>query len=224
MTTVIQTARHRLLREVADDYIRKGYAVQIEPSEEEVPEFLRGFRPDLIITTPEEHIVVEFKATLAEQPDPGQYWSALEDAVKAQPGWRLQLLLDNRRETEWIEAFQPVLTVEETEARLQAGQQLADDGLLDSALIVTWSAVEAVLREAIRREGITLPNQGAAPLITVLYAEGGLARSDYDRLMQILSVRNQAAHGLKVSNLDRSFIDQARDIALRLMKRKHKAA
>ncbi len=123
-----------------------------------------------------------------------------------------------------VTAEQPVLTPEEIEARLQASRRLADNGLLDSALVVAWSSIEAVLREASRFAGLSLPNQGAGPLVTALYTDGDLERDDYLALMQILKVRQQAAHGFRTESLDRSLIERAQEIARRLLNHQRQAA
>jgi len=182
-----------MVREAADRYIRNGFPVQIMPMDADVPEFLRGFRPDLIVTTPEGRIVVNVKTKGTARAS--ENLEDLKKVVESHPGWRYQYYLDNRREDELVSAEQPVLTPDEIETRLQASQHLADIGLLDSALVVAWSSIEAVLWEASRSEGLSLPNQGAGPLVTALYTDGDLDREDYLALMQILKVRSQAAHG-----------------------------
>src|SRR5204863_700424 len=62
MVNIVQSTHDRLVREVANRYIRQGYAVQIEPTDADLPPFLHGFLPDLIVTTPDDKIVVEVKA------------------------------------------------------------------------------------------------------------------------------------------------------------------
>ena len=222
MPVVIQSTAYRLLREAADQYIRQGYSVQIQPLDEDLPPFLKGFRPDMIVTTPDGHLIVEIKSSSGKR-DTG-YWQQLEKALEGHSGWRVQLVLDDRRAEEMIGATQPVLSPEEREARLCASRQLADDGLLDSALVVAWTALEAELRDSSRAQNLNIPNQGPGPLITVLYAEGDLEREDYDALMQILDAYKEAAHGFRSDRLDRSLLDQAQSIAQRLMRQQHIAA
>ena len=43
-----QLERERLL-EVAEEYRQKGYEVLLSPQPEALPDFLRGYRPDLIV-------------------------------------------------------------------------------------------------------------------------------------------------------------------------------
>lgn len=222
MTTVIQSARDRLLREVADDYIRQGFPVQIEPAPAELPEFLREYRPDLVVTTPQGHIVVGVRSERDIRD--ADYWRRVQEAVDAHADWRFQFVVDSRREKELLGTELPVLNGEEAELRLLASQQLADSGLLDSALVVAWSTLEGVLRAVSREEGLELPDQGSAPLITAMYAEGSLERSDYDALMRILRARNKAVHGFRVQDMNRSFVEQTQEITRRLLAQERRAA
>jgi hypothetical protein len=222
MQIIRQSAHDRLVREMADRYIRQGCLVQIAPLNADLPEFLRGLQPDMIVTSPEGHFVVNVKARDAVWSE--EYWEKLKNTVDAHPGWHYTLVLNNRREEELFTAEQPVLSAEEIEQRLMASQQLADNGLLDSALVIAWSAVEAALWKSSRRQGLQVPNQGPGPLITVLYSEGNLSRKDYDALMSILKARIQAARGFKFEPIDRSVIDQVQQIMRRLMKQKRRAA
>lgn len=218
MSGVRQSAHDRLIREVANRYIRQGYPVQVEPGPTDLPDFLSRFQPDLIVTTPEGKIVVEVKSRgKARQVD---YWQALTDAINNQPGWEVRFVTDNQREEELFSAEQPILSQDEIEERLTASEQLARNGLLDSALLITWASIEALLRDASRKEKQILPNQGTGPLITWLYAEGGLDRADYDSLMSLLKFRNQAVHGFRVEQISPTLVEQAQSMARRLLKQK----
>ncbi len=222
MPTIIQSTHARLVREAAERYIRQGYPVQVEPLDEDLPDFLKGYHPDLVVTTPEGRIVVEVKSK--DNTRDSDYRQGLKRAIDAHPGWRYHYVLDNKREEELNGAEMPVLSRDEMKARLAASRQLADDGLLDSALVVAWSTLEAVLRETSRAEGLSLPNQGPGPLITALYTEGSLDLEDYETLMQLLPARNQAVHGFRVEKMDRSLVEQVQSITSRLLAQKSRAA
>lgn len=219
MLTVLQSVHDRLIREVADDYTRQGYAVLIEPSGDQLPDFLQGFRPDMIVHTPDGSLVVEVKGA-AHQRD-ADYWKRMTEAVKSHPGWRFHFVMDNRREEELASSIQPVLSEEEVTSRLQAGRQLAEQGLLDSALVVVWATLEALLRQMSRTAGVQPSNQGSGPLITALLTQSSLDRSDYETLMRILAARNQAAHGFRVSDLNPELLAQAQSLAQRLLRQQN---
>jgi hypothetical protein len=215
MPVALYSPGDRLLSEVAESYIRKGYPVTIKPLEEDLPEFLREFRPDLLVITPEEKVVVEVKGSDKLRPE--DFFERLEKAVQAHPGWSYRFVLHNVREKELKEALLPALGFDEIRERLDAGEQLASSGLLDSALVVIWSAVEGTLRQMAADEKLTIPNQGPGALITILYSEGSLSREDYDVLKRLLEIRNRAAHGFQVSDITPETVATARKIATRLL-------
>ena len=217
MIEIVQPTRDRLIRELANRYANQGYAVQIAPTDAELPEFLRGFCPDMILTNPHEKIVVEVQARGASRPE--SYWKELKNAIAQQQDWKLQLALNNRREEELQGIIQPILTKEQIEAQLQASQSLAESGLLGGALVLVWSALEAILRKASRDQGLELANEGPGPLVTTLYADGDLTRTDYLALSASLRARNLAVHGFQGEEINQSLVDQLQKIARRLTKK-----
>ena len=46
---------------IAAEYRRKGYEVIEQPSTEQLPDFLSGYQPDLIVRKGDEAIIVEVK-------------------------------------------------------------------------------------------------------------------------------------------------------------------
>src|SRR5438876_714727 len=152
MSTGSRSGYDQRLREVAEDYRRRGYRVTVEPSVRELPEFLRSYNPDLIAEGADESVVVEFKSSgRASETDD---WGQLAEDVRQHPGWRLELVLggdENRLAGEPIER-------DEIEARLEEGQQLSEAHMLDAALLITWSATEAAMRLASRKQRVELPD------------------------------------------------------------------
>src|SRR5579864_5686091 len=84
--------------EIADEYKRRGYTVIIEPSEVQLPDFLRGYSPDIIAQGPSESVVVEIKSP--DKTRPADYWSELAKTVRQHPGWRFEWIIDNRNARE----------------------------------------------------------------------------------------------------------------------------
>ena len=92
MVNIVQSAHDRLVREVADRYIRQGYSVQIEPGDADLPSFLHGFQPDMIVTTPEEKIIVEVKS--GGRIRRRSYWEELKNAVGKHAGEAIDMLIE----------------------------------------------------------------------------------------------------------------------------------
>ncbi len=216
MSTFMRPAyAQRFLGEVADRYIRRGFSVEVEPPQHRLPDFLQGFYPDLLATTPDEHIFVEVKGS--GKTYAVDYWERLQEAIKSHPGWRMELIVNNHREEELVEASRPLYSEHDIDERLRAGQRLAKRGLHDSALLVVWSALEAILRRLSQAKRLELPNETPATLITLLTSEGVLDRDDYDVLIKTLPLRNQVAHGHQAENIADVFA-RVRKIAARLFR------
>src|SRR5438309_2138764 len=77
MSIALQSANDQLLYEVAAGYMQKGFEVQIKPEANLLPEFLRGFSPDLIVKMPDgDSVVIHVK--FSGNTYPADYWSTLQ--------------------------------------------------------------------------------------------------------------------------------------------------
>ena len=155
-----------------------------------------------------------------EIPSPAEYWKSLQRIIEAEPGWRFQLVMDNRRLDELASVTQPLISEVEILSRLEAAKQLFNQGIFESALLVCWSALEGILRQRSRELELNLPNQGPAALITALFSEGDLDRVDYDALMRLMQTRNQVAHGY-LSEVNRQTVEEAIQLTDRLREDQH---
>ena len=134
------------MRETAERYQNKGYSTQIQPAAEKLPEFLREFQPDVLAQTPENEnvfVIVGFNSKIKET----ERWARLQEAIAAQSNWKLELVEKNWGQRKGVNMAQSLLSDEEIEARLRAGQRLARQELYDSALLTVWAALEAILRQ-----------------------------------------------------------------------------
>lgn len=211
-----RSAHDRLVQETADRYSNKGYSVLIEPRMEALPEFLRGFQPDLIAQTPENEnvfVIVGFNDSAKKT----EQWAHLQAVIAAHSNWKLELVVKKWRGEASSNAAQPLLSEGEIEARIRAGQRLARQELYDSALLTVWAALEAILRRIIQTEKVELQNESPGALISTLTFEGLLDREDYKTLRDILPQRNQAAHGHRPDNPAEA-VKQMMAIARRLLR------
>jgi REase_AHJR-like len=185
--------RRKRLREIAAEYERRGYRVHIEPSPSQLPAFLRSYRPDLVAEGPDESVVVEVK--VPGRSAPGDVWAALAAAVRDQPGWRLELMVER---SSFGEDLEP-LNRQEILARLREGQALLEHGSADAALLITWAGAEAALRLLFEAEDVEAPDWRPGTLIARLYSDGVLDREAYDVLVRGMNLRNAIAHGFRAS-------------------------
>jgi hypothetical protein len=164
------------------------------PGQASLPHFLSGFRPDLIAYGPEESVVVEVetKATLPQAHD----LIALSDAVNAQPGWRLALIVANDRSTT-ADGSTEELGDHEIRDRVERVRQLLKLDQKDAAALLAWSAAEATLRLICRREGIRVDRNQPASMTKQLYSLGVLSREEYELLREAFGLRNLIIHGYR---------------------------
>lgn len=180
-----QLERRRLL-EVAREYRNRGYQVQIEPSDP--PAFLQDLTPDLVALSEDDNVVVEIVSR--ESIGHRERLERLAESVEAMSGWRFELVVTNPQK-------QPTqdISLAEAKSRLSQAGQLKEQGALAAALLVAWSAAEAVLRQGATREGVDNTQLTPVRLVKTLYSLGILTRGEYERLEDAAEARNAAAHG-----------------------------
>jgi uncharacterized protein YutE (UPF0331/DUF86 family) len=204
VATARESEREYLLK-LAEDYRGKDYQIVFQPPLDELPDFLREYKPDMLALGNHESVVIEVKARPLLEGD-SDYLKSLAQAIEIHPGWRFELvvLAPDQAEDEFeLTDFSPYrgnLRVQEIKPGLQIAKELAASQP-ESALLYAWSLVEAILRHLAKSEEISLKTFEALYLIKTLVAEGIISRSDYQSLIDTLPLRNAIAHGFKVDSL-----------------------
>lgn len=219
MQTVIEFVHDNLVREVADSFAREGFAVALFPRDERLPNFLKGLRPDLIVTTPEKKIIVGVSSGAGNVEE----WAALRRAVEGRPGWDFELAVNWRRRTELEREVAPNMTIDQIRHRLATGRELATVGSLDMAVVAIWPALEAALRESAATQRLLGAEQGPRALIAILERDGDLMWVDYKELNRLCEIADRAIHGYRVDDLQRADIESMERIALATLNRIERA-
>jgi hypothetical protein len=192
----MNTSHKRLaVARIADEYRARGYSVVIEPAGAELPGFLEGYRPDLIARSPSDSVVlaVRIGSELAQ----GERLRPIAERVEREPGWRLSLVVVRDGESPTLDAeFAPPLSIDKIRDRFARAQELAARSQDDAAFLLLWTSLEALLRRITDRAHFPLHSVPTSTLIRELQAAGELDRSQYDRAMRALTVRNALVHGL----------------------------
>jgi REase_AHJR-like len=92
-TTPLERQRVRAL---VEEYRSKGYEVIEMPSPEQLPDFLTGYRPDLLIRKGDETIVVEVKSRASLGKDP--QIRELARLLSSKPNWNFELVVVREEE------------------------------------------------------------------------------------------------------------------------------
>lgn len=211
--------RERLLK-IAEEYRNKGYEVFFHPSPEDLPNFLKNYRPDMIVRREDEAVIIEVNSRRSLNSSAGQYLQNLAQSVEQHPGWRFELVMTNPEDVAYSSKAESSLQESEIEARLQVARQLALQHP-DSAILYSWSLVEATLRLVAEHEGLILQRLDPFYLVKQLVTEGVILRSEYQLLMDALSLRNAIAHGFKATEITQEAVCELIDVAEQLLRTLH---
>lgn len=180
---------------IAEEYRRDGYEVVIQPSAELLPSELRKFQPDILAHRQNERVLIEVKSR--RQFAAESELSALAGRVGKLKGWRLEIqFVEPPRERDQQQAAP--LSLEEATARLNSATLLLSQKDPGAALVVAWSAFEAVLRRLCWKADVPVVPWNGRRAAKQLLSIGLLSRSDYNLFMRGLEARNQVVHGATV--------------------------
>jgi uncharacterized protein YutE (UPF0331/DUF86 family) len=200
MNNFSHEAYRQKLQEIAAEYAARGYEVLVEPSPEQLPEFLAGFRPDLVARGPNDSVVVEVK--VGTQTAASERFRELAETIQRQPGWRFSLVVIDPRSDEVAPPTQQLLDRQEIVDRLGRANELLKTGATDAAFLLMWVSVEALLRHIATREGLPLERVPSSSLMKELFSLGILSRSELEVAQRAFSVRNALVHGFATTRLD----------------------
>ncbi len=164
---------------------RKGYTLVREPSQQQLPQFLKGFRPDAIATGAEPSLVIEVAS--GQGPAKANRVHRLKSALDGQEGWRLEVVYVGSEGT----PIKPA-SLEAAESALHRAEALAPSDP-EAALLLAWAAVEAVGRAL--EPGLAEFSLGAVALVDLLVGYGHLSQEDGVKLRELALKRNRIAHG-----------------------------
>ena len=203
--TVIRTPQE-VLTQVLQDYESKGYRVLLQPRGADLPNFLRAFRPDAIVSRGNENIVVEVSA--ASGTATGESFMALSEELARHPGWKLEIIWAGK--TPGIDVTKlKSPSIEDIRKELPKVRDLYSDGEGAAALLLLWSLLEAALRRRLSEvEPDPYGPQTPNALVKTLVSYGYLDQKEYDRMVQIASVRDAIAHGHSTLRVDRKTFDR----------------
>ena len=203
------------IQSLASRYRREGYEVVVEPSEAELPEALRAFRPDLLARRGDAVVVAEVKTRRPK----GEAWSKVEQlaqVARSLPLTRFDLVVLDEA-FNGPEAAGRDWTAEEAGRALTEAGELIDRGAVEPGVLLLFAALEAGLRATAAAEGVKVPPRSLGAMISALTSEGVLSRGDYRVLMDGLAVRNAVAHGITPEAMpDRSALTRLLTLARNL--------
>jgi REase_AHJR-like len=211
-TTPLERQRARAL---AEEYRSKGYEVIEVPSPEQLPDFLAGYRPDLLIRKGDETIVVEVKSRSSLVKDP--QIRELARLLGSKPNWNFELVVV-REEEQW-NAPEGTRSFEREDILrgIEATERLFEAGFAEAALVLAWTTSEAAVRLLTEAEGIELDCHTPLYVLKQAVMHGVISREEYNFLMNVMKYRNALAHGFKTVDFDPAFVKELISTSKRLL-------
>lgn len=199
------------VQRLARRYSEEGYVVLTdEEAARALPENLRGILPDLVASKGQENILVEV-ATKGESEDRERI-VRLAEAIQQEPHWRFQVHLFESDTSSRI-TIKPELL----ETYRRSAVQLFESGQVLPALLLMWSVFEAASVRALYAEGVELaPAWEHGSLVMELAFRGLIEDEEYERLREIRSLRNLAAHGALTTEVQKNDFEELAELTKRL--------
>jgi len=172
-----------MIGELVAEYEQAGYDVELVPPQHRLPVFLEGFYPDFVATRGSEKVVVDIRSAVKVRPV--NYWREAANAVRQHQteGWKFKYSVDLQPS----ETFDGI-SLEDIVAQLGEAEKLESEGRFSSSLLITWAALELVMRWAVDANRVKVPDYTPARLISNLYSDGVLDRGEYDLLVKYLTI------------------------------------
>lgn len=186
-------------REVAREYRKRGYEVLMKPTPDQLPAFLAPFQIDILARNAEENVVIEVRTqgSLTNAPE----LDAIAKVLQDKPAWRFELVVSNPRDRAAV-YFKDATSINPADivARLNEARDLSEQEHGEAALLLAWSATEALLRYIADAESIQVKAHDPAQVVKSLFVYGVLDKEQYQALQDALHTRNMVAHGFNERN------------------------
>ena len=215
MGTTIAELESKRAREIADEWRSRGYEVTIHSKRDQLPSFMKGFSPDLLMRKGDESVVVEIESR------PTMEWegrpSGLAGVVRDRPGWNYWLAPVNVGEQLRAPKSVRSFTGEDVLDCAAESERLLDAGFADAAFIQACAAADGAVRILLDEEGELLGRPPSEHAITLATQEGNISSECYFFLRDVLSKRNALVHGFALPETDAESVCEVMSVAKRLL-------
>ncbi len=194
----------RKIREIANEYTKKGYDVIIQPSQSQLPNFIKGFEPDIVARHKNENVLIEVKTR--QDKSEIQKFESIINEINKRENWRFEVIFTNTKETTLnANRFDPLSNTLIAE-RINEINKLIQYKSFEAAFLLGWSTLEAVIRQKLNNENKDISDRTTLSVIKTIYSLGLLNQNDYRTLQITNNLRNTLIHGFQ-QNIDKHNID-----------------
>jgi hypothetical protein len=205
------------LKRVAGIYEKQGYRVTIRPGSDDLPDFAKDFKVEILAKRGDTASLVSVRKNLGEvsaDPDMARYAEITAD----KPGWRFDFVI--------VEAQGPTAgdageAAEPTDEQLQLmvlqrAEESRKIGVKDAGVILLWGPLEAAMRRCAQQLGDGRETQPRV-LLSTLYSAGKLSRKEFETLGLAWKIRTALVHGFLAPPFDVSVTELMIDVTKRLI-------
>ncbi len=191
---------------LAEEYRSKGYEVIEDPSLEQLPDFLSGFHPDLLIRKGDEAKVVEVKSKSSLAKD--HQIRELARLLHNKPNWSFELVVVGEEEQLGLLHDARPFQQDDILRGIETAEKLLESGFSEAALMQAWSISEAAVRLLAEAEGVTRDRLSPLHILKQAVMNGAISRDDYNFLTKVMKHRNALAHGFKTVDFDPALVKE----------------
>lgn len=190
----------RRIREIVKDYDNQGYEVHMNPSPSLLPNFLKGYKPDILAKKENDNVIVEVK-TRNDRMNL-QRFESLAKEIDKRKDWRFEMVFTNQKEKGLEPTYQNVLSELEINNRILEINRLVELNSYEASFLLSWSTIEAVLRNQLRNEKFDTNRKTTMSVMKTMFSLGLINQHDYKTLQKSNVYRNNLIHGFE-QNIDR---------------------
>lgn len=187
-----QTQHDDKVAALAEQYRLQGFSVSVPADAESIPFDLNGYVPDILARKGTEYVLIEVKSVAA--PASISRLRDVAEIVKQHAGWRF-LFVNTSPDSAGNYLAQEPLPWDSIASRANQARRLHEAGEPEASILLSWSALEALLRRHAESMDLPLAHASVLALLDYLYSEADLSYEHFEQAKQLLAGRNQLAHG-----------------------------
>jgi uncharacterized protein YutE (UPF0331/DUF86 family) len=179
------------LERLATEYRARGYAFIVEPSPDQIPDFLGSYRPDAIALKGDMKVAIEVKQRPGPDPRIDRPLTEISRLFEGRPDWRFTVAYMASDPLRAIRIAPPKpaalrARTDEVRALLEAGQRRG-------AFVLSWSLLEAAFRLVESADGESPLSTGS--VVQALAMRGLISPETEARVRRLIPLRHRLVHG-----------------------------
>ncbi|HVX10731.1 MAG TPA: hypothetical protein VHC22_06085 [Pirellulales bacterium] len=207
------------LIDIGDRYRSQGYQVVVRPEANDLPDFAKTFKVEIVARRADGSALVSVKKSPKElEADPNVPKYA--EMTEMRPGWRLDVVVlapnDETKVPDNRDAVEP--SEEDFREKFETVQRLLDADVNQQALVLAWSILEAAMRRRLQAEGEDA-GWGSSPrtMMNELLSAGVLSNSDFRDLEGLFRARSAIVHGFTTPIIEPVAVNFIIEVAHKLL-------